>query len=202
MDEKEVPRERLKLKEKPDLLSPPYLAQPYACALSVTVYGFVPHATIEVEIAGVVVVSQPVGFPQPVGATLTLPAPLVAGQGVAPSCWPGLLAPQAWFLYRKMYLWAAVVSAGPLLLAYIPRLGWLNWGGALIGAFGLRLYLAHARRTIARIREAAADEAEVQALIVSAGGVSRIGAAIGLAFAFSAFVMSLKAGASHMLSLR
>jgi hypothetical protein len=127
---------------------------------------------------------------------------LVSGRGVAPFCWPGLLAPQAWFLYRKMYVWAALVSAGPLLLAYIPRLGWLNWGGALIGAFGLRIYLAYARRTIARIRETAADEAEVQALIARAGGVSRIGAAIGLAFAFSAFVMSLKAGASHMFTLR
>jgi hypothetical protein len=127
---------------------------------------------------------------------------LVSGQGVAPFCWPGLLAPQAWFLYRKMYVWAALVSAGPLLLAYIPRLAWLNWGGALIGAFGLRLYLAYARRTIARIRETAADEAEVQTLIARAGGVSRMGAAIGLAFVFSAFVMSLKAGAPHVFSLR
>jgi hypothetical protein len=82
VDEKEVARERLRLKERPDLLSPPYLAQPYQCAAAVTVYGFVPHATIDVEVGGVVVVSQPVGFPQPVGATLPLPAPLVAGQVV------------------------------------------------------------------------------------------------------------------------
>jgi len=82
MDEKEVPRESLQLKEKPGLLSPPYLAQPYACALSVTVYGFIPHATIDVEVAGLVVLSQPVGFPEPVGATLKLPAPLVAGQAI------------------------------------------------------------------------------------------------------------------------
>ena len=82
MDEKQIPRERLRLKEKPDLLSPPYLAQPYQCATAVTVYGFVPHATIDIEVAGAIVVSQPVGFPQPVGATLPLPAPLVAGQVV------------------------------------------------------------------------------------------------------------------------
>ncbi len=127
---------------------------------------------------------------------------LISGQRVAPFCWPGLLAPQAWFLYRKMYVWAALVSAGPLLLAYIPRLGWLNWGGSLIGAFGLRLYLAYARRTIARIRETTDDEAEVQALITRAGGVSRIGAVIGLTFAFSAFILSLKASGSHVFSLR
>ena len=82
MNEKEVPRERLNLKEKPELLSPPYLDQPYQCATSVTVYGFVSHATIDVEVAGVVVISQQVGFPQPVGATIGLPAPLVAGQVV------------------------------------------------------------------------------------------------------------------------
>jgi hypothetical protein len=82
MDEKEVPRERLGLKERPELLSPPYLNQPYQCATSVTVHGFVPHATIDVEVAGAVVVSQPVGFPQPVGATIGLPAALVAGQVV------------------------------------------------------------------------------------------------------------------------
>jgi hypothetical protein len=82
VDEKEVPRERLRLRDRPDLLSPPYLAQAYQCAVAVTVYGFVPHATIDVEVGGAVVVSQPVGFPQPVGATLPLPAPLVAGQVV------------------------------------------------------------------------------------------------------------------------
>ena len=75
MGEKEVPRERLALNEQRDLLSSPYLAQPYQCAESVTVYGFVPHATIDVEVAGAAVVTQPVGFPQPAGATLDLPAP-------------------------------------------------------------------------------------------------------------------------------
>ena len=56
MDGKEVPRDRLDLKEDPELLSPPHLAQPYQCATAVTVYGFVPHATIDVEVAGAVVV--------------------------------------------------------------------------------------------------------------------------------------------------
>ena len=80
MNEREVPRQRLELGENPELLSPPYVATPYQCASAVTVYGFVPHATIDVEVEGVVVVTQPVGFPEPVGATLALPAPLVAGQ--------------------------------------------------------------------------------------------------------------------------
>ncbi len=112
--------------------------------------------------------------------------------GASPFCWPGLLAPQAWFLYRKMYVWAALVSAGPLLIAFVPRLALLNWATSLIGALGLKLYFASARRTIARIRAEAQDEEAARASIARAGGVSRVGAALGLAFAFSAFVMSLK----------
>jgi hypothetical protein len=115
------------------------------------------------------------------------------GRGGWPFCWPGLLAPQAWFLYRKMYLWAALVSAGPLLIAYLPGWTHLDWGASLIGALGLRFYFAGANRAIAAIRADAADEQEAQALIARAGGVSRIGAAIGLAFAFLAFVFALKA---------
>ena len=82
MDDTEVSRERLELREKQGLLSPPYVEQPYQCATAVTVHGFIPHATIDIEIGGAVVVSQLVGFPQPVGATLPLPTPLVAGQVV------------------------------------------------------------------------------------------------------------------------
>jgi hypothetical protein len=115
--------------------------------------------------------------------------------GAWPFCWPGLLAPQAWFLYRKMYLWAALVSAGPLLISYVPGLAYLDWGSAFIGALGLKFYFAGAERTVARIRAAARDEDEARALIARAGGVSWIGGAIGLAFAFSVFVLSLKAGA-------
>ncbi len=111
-----------------------------------------------------------------------------------PFCWPGLLAPQAWFLYRKMYVWAAVVSAGPLILSYFPKLAALTWSTSVVGALGLRLYFDGAARTIAAIRATAADDDEARALIARAGGVSRIGAAIGLAFGFSAFVLSLKAG--------
>ena len=83
MDSKTVPREKLGLKEDEKLLSPPWLAAPlYQCATAVTVYGFVAHAGIDVEVAGSVVISATVGFPQPQGATLDLPAALVKGQKV------------------------------------------------------------------------------------------------------------------------
>jgi hypothetical protein len=116
-----------------------------------------------------------------------------------PLCWPGLLFPQAWFLYRKMYLWAALVSAGPLLLGYVPQLTFLEWGTSLVGALGLRLYFSQAEATIARIRAEAADEDEARALIEKAGGVSRTGACVGAGFVFAAFVLTLKA--PHALGL-
>jgi hypothetical protein len=82
MNQREVPRVRLRIREDPRVLSRPYLDQPYQCATSVTVHGFVPHATLDVEVAGAVVTTAPGGFPEPVGATLALPSPLVAGQAV------------------------------------------------------------------------------------------------------------------------
>lgn len=82
MDERVVPTGRLELKGR-RLLSPPYLAQPlYGCATTVTVYGFVPHAQLTVEVAGAVAVTAVAGFPEPQGETLALPAPLVPGQSV------------------------------------------------------------------------------------------------------------------------
>jgi len=105
-------------------------------------------------------------------------------------CWPGLIAPQAWFLYRKMYRWAALVSVWPLLLGFVPDLVWLNWATSLVGAFGLRLYFSQAERNVREIRAGTPEEAA--GLIGRAGGVSRVGAGFGLLFAFSAFVFSLK----------
>ncbi|HEY6910859.1 MAG TPA: hypothetical protein VI356_15880 [Myxococcales bacterium] len=78
----EVPREKLKLEDDPGRLSPPILTQPiYACAKAVNVTGYVPDATLDVEIDGVVAVSAyPGHLPAPFGATIPLPSPLTAGQ--------------------------------------------------------------------------------------------------------------------------
>ena len=107
-------------------------------------------------------------------------------------CWPGFLFPQAWFLYRKMYGWAALASAGPLVIVYLPHLNWLAWLPALPGLFGLKLYFAAAERTVRQLRAGPPDEAS--ALIARAGGVSRVGAGIGLVYALAAFVETLKVG--------
>jgi hypothetical protein len=79
----EVPRERLKLVDDRNPLSPPILVEPlYQCATAVVVYGFVPQATLDIEVDGAVVVAgAPGGYPQPQGALISVPA-LVADQVV------------------------------------------------------------------------------------------------------------------------
>ncbi len=76
----EVPTKRLKL-EDTRYLSPPLVGEPlYQCAQAVVVYGFDVGATLDLERNGAIVLAGvPGGFPQPQGALLTLPAPLVAG---------------------------------------------------------------------------------------------------------------------------
>ena len=104
-------------------------------------------------------------------------------RGAWPFCWPGLIAPQAWFLYRKMYLWAALVSAGPLLIAYLPPgWGYLDWGASLIGALGLKFYFAGAeprhrddpRRRRRRGRRAGADRARRRRVANRGGDRARL----------------------------
>jgi len=108
-------------------------------------------------------------------------------------CWPGFLFPAAWFLYRKMYGYAAITVLLPVLASLVHVPGeitrWIGFGFAFLGAFGKRLYLARARRMIAEIRAAATDEANARETIARAGGVSVAGAVIGalLIAAFIAF---------------
>lgn len=118
-----------------------------------------------------------------------------AGRVVGAICWPGLLFPTPWFLYRKMYGWAAITVFMPVLfsLVHLPIpsdvMRWISFVSAALGAFGKPLYRAKARRTIRAIRAAAPDEASARETIARAGGVSNAGAAFGLLLliAFFAF---------------
>lgn len=80
----EVPRERLQLRDDPALLSPPIVAQPvYGCAKAVNVIGYVPGATLDVEInGGIPIAGFPGGSPAPYGAMIPLPTALTPGQAV------------------------------------------------------------------------------------------------------------------------
>jgi hypothetical protein len=111
---------------------------------------------------------------------LDIPAPGLRGR-FAGICWTGLFLPTPWFLYRKMYGWAATVVLVPwiagliLPVARIPLLG----VAAVLGGCGRPLYRHHARRLIAAIRRESATEAELRSRIGRAGGVSVAGAWIG-----------------------
>lgn len=79
----EVPTERLKLKET-RFLSPPSVGTPlYQCAKAIVIYGFDPGAMLDVELNGAIALAGiPGGYPQPQGALVTMPAPLVAADVV------------------------------------------------------------------------------------------------------------------------
>ena len=93
----EIPRRQLDLRDDPGVLSPPILTQPlYGCAKAVNITGYVPDATLDVEINGAIVVAGfPGGSPSPSGAIIQLPSPLTPGQqvrvrqhrGAATSAW-------------------------------------------------------------------------------------------------------------------
>ena len=81
MAEDRIPRKEVELKDDRKIISPPILVDPaYACSKVVKVDGFIPFATIEVEINGVISATQVVGFPDPNGALINLSTPLSPGQ--------------------------------------------------------------------------------------------------------------------------
>ncbi|THD47352.1 MAG: hypothetical protein E7774_04935 [Bradyrhizobium sp.] len=97
-------------------------------------------------------------------------------------CWPGLLFPQAWFLYRKLYGWAALCGLLPIVavsfnLGEFKRV--LLFAPSLIGLLGRRIYMDFAGRTVARIRASNDREDDARDNIHRAGGVSIAGAIIG-----------------------
>ena len=107
-------------------------------------------------------------------------------------CWPGFLFPQAWFLYRKMYGWAALTTAAPTVAIFAPSFAWTAWAPSILGAFGLRIYFRAAGRAIAEIRADTSDEDEARARIARAGGVSRFGAVVGALYIFAMFLNELR----------
>lgn len=147
----EVPRDRLDLKENPGLLSPPYIATPYECAKVVNVRGYVTGATIDVEVAGAMVVTgHPGGFPMPDGVVVPLPAALLDDQvvrarqsfGGATSDWSAPVAtrrhledfpaglPRPELFPLPLYECGARTGVGNLLVGCNV---WITADGALVG---------------------------------------------------------------------
>jgi hypothetical protein len=124
-----------------------------------------------------------------------------AGHWFVGPCWSGFFFPAAWFLYRKLYGWAAICCIVPILSTAL-NLG--EFGRVLLGApsflglLGPRLYVPAAQRSIAQIRAASQSEEEARATIGRAGGVSIAGAVVGALLAsisiVVAFIVGLRAG--------
>jgi hypothetical protein len=109
--------------------------------------------------------------------------------------WVSFLAPMVWFLYRKMYLTAAVMTITALAVSFVFHSDTiskaLGFAFSAIGGLGPRFYLRSAQSTIADIRVRALSEEEAHATIARAGGVSIASAVIGGLIMISAIVLSV-----------
>jgi hypothetical protein len=80
----EVPVDKLQLRDDKKLISPPSVVSPlYQCAKAITIFDFIPNATLDVQVDSTqVITGAPGGFPMPNGTTVLLPSALVLGQVV------------------------------------------------------------------------------------------------------------------------
>jgi hypothetical protein len=92
-------------------------------------------------------------------------------------CWPALLFSFAWFFYRKMWLFGAMVLVLPVALSFIleSRAGGSIGMTVAMAMLGKGLYAQHAVGRIGEIRERGGDDSA----IARAGGVSIVGGAVG-----------------------
>lgn len=113
------------------------------------------------------------------------------------TCWPGFFFPIAWFMYRKMYGWAALACALPIF-ASVMNFGLLKPAliglPTVVGLAGRRVYVGGALRTIARIRASQSGRSEdaLRQTLARAGGVSVAGAIVGGAIVLCAFAVQLR----------
>jgi hypothetical protein len=99
--------------------------------------------------------------------------------------WPAFLYVSfLWFLYRKMYLYAAVYAIGPILSAYLTgdMTSGIVWS-VVAGATGNYVYYWHCREHITAIKQQAwNDPAQQQAAIREDGGVQPYVIWVGVVF--------------------
>jgi hypothetical protein len=95
-------------------------------------------------------------------------------KGFKPSWhWPAFAVGWLWFLYRKMYMHAAVFLVGSLLPMLLDAgvVGIIIWGG-FSGLTANFLYYMHVKLNLAMIeRRAATDPSRRESLIADAGGI-------------------------------
>lgn len=109
--------------------------------------------------------------------------------------WPAFLFISfLWFLYRKMYLYAAVYAIGPMVSTYLT--GDITVGivwSIMAGATGNYAYFWHCREEIGAIKQAAwNDPAKRDVALKEAGGVQPYVIWVGVAFYVLFFMMMVK----------
>jgi Protein of unknown function (DUF2628) len=110
--------------------------------------------------------------------------------------WPAFLFMSfLWFLYRKMYLYAAVYAIGPMISAYLTGdiTSGIVWS-IMAGATGNYVYYWHCREEIGAIKQQMwSDPAKQEAALKEAGGVQPyviwVGVALYLLFSVTMFKM-------------
>jgi hypothetical protein len=107
--------------------------------------------------------------------------------------WPAFLFISfLWFLYRKMYLYAAVYAVGPMISTFIT--GDMSIGIAwsiIAGATGNYIYYWHCREQIAEIKKKGwNDPAGQDQTLKDAGGVQQYVIYVGVAF-YVLFIMTM-----------
>jgi hypothetical protein len=99
--------------------------------------------------------------------------------------WPAFLFVSfLWFLYRKMYLYAAVYAIGPMLSTYLTgdMISGMVWS-VVAGATANYVYYWHCREYIAAIKQQAwNDPAKQHAAMKESGGVQPYVIWVGVAF--------------------
>lgn len=109
--------------------------------------------------------------------------------------WISFLFPQAWFLYRKMYLTAAALTVAPVATAlFLQSTALSNLTGvaiSLLGGLGPRYYVENAEALVVDIRSQSLTDEDARATIAEAGGVSRAGAVLGALIFLSTVVLAI-----------
>lgn len=112
-------------------------------------------------------------------------------------CWPAFFVPIAWYMYRRMHLYAClIIVIGIALGVFIEKLGSGGTAGfsMVFAATAKPIYLAFARRRIEKAGGQATDEVDRLKRIAKAGGISVIGAVIGTALTALPIVIIVIAG--------
>lgn len=109
--------------------------------------------------------------------------------------WLSFFFPQAWLLYRKMYLTTAALTVAPVAIAFFFQSTALsNLIGvtiSILGGLAPRYYVETAEALVVDIRSQSQTDEEARSTIAEAGGVSRPGAALGTLIFFSTVVLGI-----------